>query len=88
MRFGKSCRLCAKKLLEGADPDTEGGKLSVSSVAIADRARALCAFPLQAVINATGVVLHTNLGRAPLCDRALRRISELASGYSATSNTS
>ena len=73
--------LVRKKLLEGADPDTEGGKLSVSSVAIADRARALCAFPLQSVINATGVVLHTNLGRAPLCDRALRRISELASGY-------
>ena len=32
------------------------------------------------VINATGVVLHTNLGRAPLSDAALRAI-EAAAGY-------
>lgn len=65
-----------------ARPESDDlGKLTVSSVAIADRARALCAFPMQAVLNATGVVLHTNLGRAPLSERALRRISELASGY-------
>jgi L-seryl-tRNA(Ser) seleniumtransferase len=35
---------------------------------------------LHQVINATGVVLHTNLGRAPLSDAALRAI-EAASGY-------
>jgi L-seryl-tRNA(Ser) seleniumtransferase len=37
---------------------------------------------LQRVINATGVVLHTNLGRAPLADAALRAITEAARGYS------
>lgn len=37
---------------------------------------------LRRVINGTGVVLHTNLGRAPLSDAALNAIAETASGYS------
>ena len=36
---------------------------------------------LRRVINATGVILHTNLGRAPLSDAAQRAIVEEASGY-------
>lgn len=33
---------------------------------------------LQRVINATGIMLHTNLGRSPLAERAIHRIRELA----------
>jgi L-seryl-tRNA(Ser) seleniumtransferase len=34
------------------------------------------------VINATGVILHTNLGRAPLADAAIEHIRETAASYS------
>lgn len=37
---------------------------------------------LRRVINATGVVVHTNLGRAPLSDRAAQAVFRAASGYS------
>jgi len=36
---------------------------------------------LKRVINATGVVLHTNLGRAPIPDSSLSHLREIASGY-------
>jgi L-seryl-tRNA(Ser) seleniumtransferase len=36
---------------------------------------------LRKVINATGVVLHTNLGRAPLGDEVLRHVANVARGY-------
>jgi L-seryl-tRNA(Ser) seleniumtransferase len=39
-------------------------------------------FSLKPVINATGVILHTNLGRAPLAESAIRRVSEVVGGYS------
>ncbi len=37
---------------------------------------------LRTVINATGVLLHTNLGRAPLSNAALEAVESTASGYS------
>jgi L-seryl-tRNA(Ser) seleniumtransferase len=37
---------------------------------------------LRRVLNATGVLIHTNLGRAPLADAALARVHEVGGGYS------
>lgn len=37
---------------------------------------------LRPVLNATGVVLHTNLGRAPLSDDAIAAVTTVAAGYS------
>jgi L-seryl-tRNA(Ser) seleniumtransferase len=42
----------------------------------------LTSYSLRSVINATGTVLHTNLGRAPLCQKAVDNIISIAQGYS------
>ncbi len=46
------------------------------------RLRDALSYSLRPVINATGVILHTNLGRAPLSQEALRHAAEIAQGYS------
>jgi len=45
------------------------------------RLRAAMRPSLVGVINATGVILHTNMGRAPLSAAAVARVSEIAGGY-------
>jgi len=44
--------------------------------------KGLYRYSLKRVVNATGVILHTNLGRAPLCPEALERIMEVGKAYS------
>ena len=48
---------------------------------VARRAQRLLIPQLGKVINGTGVVLNTNLGRAPILPKALRDLEELGSGY-------
>jgi L-seryl-tRNA(Ser) seleniumtransferase len=44
--------------------------------------RRVLSYSLRPVINATGVILHTNLGRAPLAEHALEHVRDAAHGYS------
>ncbi len=60
-----------------------GGNDPVIDVAaVAKLAKELARPRLRRVINATGVILHTNLGRAPLADAVRVAIEEVARGYS------
>ena len=59
-------------------PRDERGWGAVIEAALAERERR----SLRVVHNATGVVLHTNLGRAPLPEAAISAMSEIAAGYS------
>jgi len=49
---------------------------------IASMVERVLASSLEPVINATGVILHTNLGRAPLCGSAVEEIRRSATSYS------
>jgi L-seryl-tRNA(Ser) seleniumtransferase len=66
------------------------GKISANEIAalvddlprnIAARVEVLTAPAFRRVINATGIVVHTNLGRSPVPDSALERIAELGGRY-------
>jgi L-seryl-tRNA(Ser) seleniumtransferase len=60
----------------------DGRALSLDGKSLQAEVDELLRPSLQPVLNATGVVLHTNLGRAPLAALALARVGEVARGYS------
>jgi L-seryl-tRNA(Ser) seleniumtransferase len=64
-----------EEIQAGADPGDLAARLS-SEVEAMRRPR------LRRALNATGVVVHTNLGRAPLAEAALERVREVGRGYS------
>ena len=49
---------------------------------IVERAKASVSPNMKKVINATGTILHTNLGRAPISVEHMKHIAEIATGYS------
>ncbi|MGN6374055.1 MAG: L-seryl-tRNA(Sec) selenium transferase [Sphingomonas sp.] len=85
VRLVTAIRQCldeARAALLGGD----AGHVAVDADALLDRALAIAAADaapvLRRAINATGVVIHTNLGRAPLPEAALAAVVEVARGYS------
>ena len=64
-----------EEIRAGADPGDLAARVR-EELADARRPR------LRRVLNATGVVVHTNLGRAPLAEEAVARVVEVARGYS------
>jgi len=64
------------------DEDALVGALRTLPLTLAERLQAAEEPSLVSVINATGVVVHTNLGRAPLSRHAAARVAEIAASYS------
>jgi L-seryl-tRNA(Ser) seleniumtransferase len=61
--------------------DSLSDRLAALPDEITNRVNSRERYSLRPVINATGVLLHTNLGRAPLSQEALDHIGEIARGY-------
>ena len=64
-----------EEIRAGADPGDLAGRLR-------EELDAVRAPSLRRVLNATGVIVHTNLGRAPLAEEALAQVIDVARGYS------
>jgi L-seryl-tRNA(Ser) seleniumtransferase len=92
LREGRSATLEATRdALEQLRADIILGKLDEQQIKakvddlprdVERRLQQSLAYSLRPVINATGVILHTNLGRAPLSGGALEHVAEVSQGYS------
>ncbi|PLT29322.1 L-seryl-tRNA(Sec) selenium transferase [Peribacillus deserti] len=73
--------LLLKEEWEGALPGTEEFTSEIFK-ALAKKINDSYGLKLKRVINATGTILHTNLGRARLSDRAIHHVVNIARNYS------
>ena len=76
-----------RQVLEEGRNRLASGAVAAFSPEVAEKeivtaAEAALAFSLRPVINASGVIIHTNLGRAPLAEEALQHLVAVARGYS------
>ncbi|TLM69728.1 MAG: L-seryl-tRNA(Sec) selenium transferase [Actinobacteria bacterium] len=67
------------ELADGRDADPAADAVAAAAIALA---RAKARRSLRRVINATGIVVHTNLGRSPLAESAIEAVVDTARGYS------
>src|SRR5215211_719579 len=65
-----------REITAGEDPETS------EEAVVAAASRLLTGRGLRRVVNATGVILHTNLGRSVLSERAAAAVAEAARNYS------
>ena len=71
-----------RAIAAGSGPaDAEAAAAGIEAAA-RDALAATARGSLRPVINATGVVIHTNLGRAPIAAAAIERAAAIAGGYS------
>jgi L-seryl-tRNA(Ser) seleniumtransferase len=72
-----------QKIATGSVDDSElAAAIAQSAISIEQYLSETMGYSLRPVINATGVILHTNLGRAPLAGAALQHVVEVSQGYS------
>ncbi len=72
-------------MVQDAGPGIQDSEQNLESIIAARLALVAASFvkpSLRRVINATGVIIHTNLGRAPLAEGAIAAIADVASHYS------
>ncbi len=86
-QFGRSLTADAiRAVLDQVRSEIRSGQAAPDQSELLDRSRcvliAWTARRPRSVINATGVIIHTNLGRAPLSAEALEALNVVASGYS------
>jgi L-seryl-tRNA(Ser) seleniumtransferase len=84
---GDACRTVLARLREeiaAGQLDAHKLQLALSGIdnAIANQVSLALGYSLKPMINATGVILHTNLGRAPVAAAAIKHIRETAGAYS------
>jgi L-seryl-tRNA(Ser) seleniumtransferase len=83
LRSIKECLQEIRQRIETNDgPDISQLGADTVTLQVLERLRLLSRPNLRPVINATGIVIHTNLGRSILADRALKRFPSIAGGYS------
>jgi L-seryl-tRNA(Ser) seleniumtransferase len=67
--------------IDDQDPQANVPGLEMLAMAVASRLQQATRPPLEPVVNATGIIIHTGLGRAPLAEPVVRALADVAGGY-------